>query len=203
MVMEHYFIAKNHVASDYFTFKEELFGKTFTFKSVDSVFSKKKIDEGTKVLLATILKNEQSLKGDVLDFGCGVGVIGIVLKTFYNDINVDMLDVNSVAVSLSKENNNLNNVSQNNVFESNLYENVDKKYTHIVTNPPIKVGKKILFGVVSGASEHLTKGGDITLVIRKSHGEESMKKHMESVFGNCEILKRDKGYYILKSVKKS
>lgn len=200
--MEHYFIAKNHVASDYFTFKEEFCGKTLTFKSVDSVFSKNKIDEGTKVLLNTILKNNTSLNGDVLDFGCGIGVIGIVLKTFYNDINVDMLDVNSVAVELSKENNTLNNVSQNNVFESNLYDNVDKRYVHIVTNPPIKVGKQILFGVVSGAYDHLLSGGDITLVIRKSHGEESMKKHMESVFGNCEILKRDKGYYILRSIKK-
>lgn len=200
--MEHYFIAKNHVASDYFTFKEEFCGKTFTFKSVDSVFSKNKIDEGTKVLLNTVLKNNASLNGDVLDLGCGIGVIGIVLKTFYNDINVDMLDVNSVAVELSKENNTLNNVSQNNVFESNLYDNVDKKYVHIVTNPPIKVGKQILFGVVSGAYDYLLSGGDITLVIRKSHGEESMKKHMESVFGNCEILKRDKGYYILRSIKK-
>jgi len=200
--MEHYFIAKEHVASDYFNFNENYRGKTFTFKSVDSVFSKDKIDEGTKVLLNTILDTCPDMQGDVLDFGCGLGVIGIVLKTFYKDINVDMLDVNSVAVELSKENCNLNNVSQNNVFLSDSYDNVDKKYTHIVTNPPIKVGKKILFGVVSGASDHLVKGGDITLVIRKSHGEESMKKHMEEVFGNCEILKRDKGYYILKSVKK-
>ncbi len=200
--MEHYFIAKEHSASDYFTFSETYHGKTFTFKSVDSVFSKDKIDEGTKVLLNTVLDLNPNMQGEVLDFGCGLGVIGIVLKTFYKDVKVDMLDVNSVAVELSKENCTLNNVSQNNVFLSDLYNNVDKKYAHIVTNPPIKVGKKILFGVVSGASEHLTTGGDITLVIRKSHGEESMKKHMEEVFGNCEILKRDKGYYILKSTKK-
>ena len=199
--MEHYFIAKQHKDSDYFTFTETFNGKQFTFKSVDSVFSKDKIDEGTKVLLSTIIKNNIPLNGDVLDFGCGLGVIGIVLKTFYNNINVDMLDVNSVAVELSKQNCKLNNVPQNNVFESDLYNNVDKKYNHIVTNPPIKVGKQILFGVVSGAADHLVKGGTITLVIRKSHGEESMKKHMETVFGNATILKRDKGYYILQSTK--
>ncbi len=199
--MEHYFIAKQHKDSDYFTFTETFNGKQFTFKSVDSVFSKDKIDEGTKVLLSTIIKNNIPLNGDVLDFGCGLGVIGIVLKTFYNNINVDMLDVNSVAVELSKQNCKLNNVSQNNVFESDLYNNVDKKYNHIVTNPPIKVGKQILFGVISGAADHLVKGGTITLVIRKSHGEESMKKHMETVFGNATILKRDKGYYILQSTK--
>ena len=199
--MEHYFIAKQHKDSDYFTFTETFNGKQFTFKSVDSVFSKDKIDEGTKVLLSTIIKNNIPLNGDVLDFGCGLGVIGIVLKTFYNNINVDMLDVNSVAVELSKQNCKLNNVSQNNVFESDLYNNVDKKYNQIVTNPPIKVGKQILFGVISGSADHLVKGGTITLVIRKSHGEESMKKHMETVFGNATILKRDKGYYILQSIK--
>lgn len=199
--MEHYFIAKQHKDSDYFTFTETFNGKQFTFKSVDSVFSKDKIDEGTKVLLSTIIKNNIPLNGDVLDFGCGLGVIGIVLKTFYNNINVDMLDVNSVAVELSKQNCKLNNVSQNNVFESDLYNDVDKKYNHIVTNPPIKVGKQILFGVISGAADHLVKGGTITLVIRKSHGEESMKKHMETVFGNVTILKRDRGYYILQSTK--
>ncbi len=199
--MEHYFIAKQHKESDYFTFTENFNGKDFTFKSVDSVFSKNKIDEGTKVLLETVLKNYDTMQGDVLDFGCGVGVIGIVLKTFYESVNVDMLDVNSVAVELSKENCKINSVAQNKVFESNLYDKVDRKYTHIVTNPPIKVGKAILFEVVTGAYEHLSVNGDIVLVIRKSHGEESMKKHMESVFGNCEILKRDKGYYILRSKK--
>lgn len=199
--MEHYFIAKEHKESDYFTFTEIFNGKEFVFKSVDSVFSKDKIDEGTKVLLNTVIKTYSKLSGDVLDFGCGLGTIGIVLKTFYPNINIDMLDVNSVAVRLSKENCKLNKVSQNNVFESNLYDVCDKKYDFIVTNPPIKVGKKILFGVIDGAREHLKDGGEIVLVIRKSHGEESMKKHMEEVFGGCEILKRDKGYYILRSKK--
>lgn len=199
--MEHYFIAKQHKESDYFTFTENFNGRDFIFKSVDSVFSKNKIDEGTKVLLNVVLK--ENLTGNVLDFGCGIGTIGIVLKTFFPSINVDMLDVNSVAVGLSDENCKINNVAQNNVFESNLYENTDKKYNHIVTNPPIKVGKVILFNIVSQSFNHLDNGGDITLVIRKSHGEESMKKHMESVFGNCEILKRDKGYYILQSKKTS
>ena len=113
-----------------------------------------------------------------------------------------MLDVNETAVELSNHNMKANGLSAENIFVSNSYDNVDKKYAHIVTNPPIKVGKQILFGVVSGAKEHLEQGGDIILVIRKSHGQESMKKHMEQVFGNVEILKRDAGYYIMRSVNK-
>ena len=168
-------------------------------KSVDSVFSKDGFDEGTKVLLNTVIK-QCDLSGDGLDVGCGVGVIGVVLKNEFPDISVDMIDVNNTAVELSKENCKSNNAGKNNVFVSNLYENVDNKYDFIVTNPPIKVGKEILFGVVSGAKNHLKSNGEIILVIRKSHGQESMKKHMEKVFGNAEILKRDKGYYRMRSV---
>lgn len=199
--MQHYFIEKEHKKEDYFTYTETFNGKTYKMKSVDSVFSKDGFDEGTKVLLNTVIKN-YDLSGDVLDVGCGVGVIGIVLKKEYPNINVDMLDVNNTAVELSKENCKNNN-TVNNVFCSNLYEKVDKKYNFIVTNPPIKVGKEILFKVVSDAKEYLIDDGEIILVIRKSHGQESMKKHMESVFGNAEILKRDKGYYIMRSIKKN
>lgn len=198
--MQHYFIDKPHNASDYFMFSEKFLDREYTFKSVDSVFSKNKIDEGTKVLLATVIANV-NLTGDVLDFGCGIGPIGIILKTLFPNINVDMIDVNNTAVELSKENCKTNKTDTNNVFYSNLYGNIDKKYDYIVTNPPIKVGKEILFNVISKGYDHLKQNGEIILVIRKDHGQESMKKHMLSLFGNCEILKRDKGYYIMRSKK--
>lgn len=198
--MEHYFISKEHKKEDYFFYSDSIGGKTYKFKSVDSVFSKDKIDDGTRVLLNTVLDNYQHLEGDVLDFGCGVGVIGVVLKTEYPSINIIMADVNKTCVELSLENIKNNNVSAE-IIESNLYDNIDGQFDYIVTNPPIKVGKEILFGVVSGGYEKMKKNGHMVLVIRKSHGMESMKKHMISVFGNCEILERDKGYYILRSVK--
>ena len=124
--MQHYFIEKQHKKEDYFTYTETFNGKTYIMNSVDSVFSKDGFDEGTKVLLNTILKNYE-LEGDVLDVGCGVGVIGIVLKTEYPNIAIDMLDVNNTAVELSIKNCKQNKVD-NNVFQSNLYDKVDKKY---------------------------------------------------------------------------
>lgn len=199
--MQHYFIDKEHKKEDYFKYTTEFNGRKFVFKSVDNMFSKDALDEGTRVLLNTIIKHYE-LSGEVLDLGCGIGSIGIILKTQFPDINVDMVDINNTAISLSKENCLLNNCENNKVFYSNLYENIDKKYNYIVTNPPIKVGKEILFGVVSGAKEYLINNGEIVLVIRKNHGQESMKKQMERVFGNVEILKRDKGYYIMRSIKK-
>lgn len=199
--MQHYFIDKSHRKEDYFKYTAEFNGTKFLFNSVDSMFSKDGLDEGTRVLLNTVLK-KYSLFGDVLDLGCGIGSIGIILKHNFPEISIDMIDINNTALLLAKQNCEANNVVANNIFYSNLYENIDKKYDFIVTNPPIKVGKEILFGVVSGAKEHLKNNGEIVLVIRKNHGQESMKKHMEEVFGNAEILKRDKGYYIMRSIKK-
>ncbi len=198
--MQHYFIDKEHKKEDYFTYTTEFNGRKYKFHSVDNMFSKDGLDEGTRVLINAVIKN-YSLSGDVLDLGCGIGSIGVILKNEFAQCNIDMVDINNTAIQLAKKNCEANNVS-NNVFFSNLYSDVDKKYDYIVTNPPIKVGKEILFGVVTGAKEHLKSDGEIVLVIRKSHGQESMKKHMESVFGNAEILKRDKGYYIMRSVNK-
>ena len=197
--MEHYFIDKAHSADDYFDYTDSILGFDLTMHSVDSVFSKDKIDDGTRVLLNAVHKSNTSMSGDVLDFGCGVGVIGITLKKLFPSANVFMCDINATCVRLSKQNCVQNNVDCQ-VVESDLYSGLGS-FDHIVTNPPIKVGKTILFSVVSEGYNHLNNGGDITLVIRKSHGEESMKKHMQSVFGNVEILKRDKGFYILRSIK--
>ena len=87
------------------------------------------------------------------------------------------------------------------MFKSNGFENVTNNYDFIVTNPPIKTGKKLLFELMEGCYTHLNPGGTLTLVIRKDHGEESLKKKLIEVFGNCEILKRNKGYYILHCIK--
>lgn len=199
--MQHYFIDKQHNKEDYFKYTAEFNGKKYVFNSVDSMFSKDGLDEGTRVLLNTVVKLYE-LNGDVLDLGCGIGSIGVILKNEFPNTKIDMVDINNTAMELAKQNCALNNAKDNSIFYSNLYDNVDKKYDFIVTNPPIKVGKEILFGVVTGAINHLKDNGEIILVIRKNHGQESMKKHMEKVFGNAEILKRDKGYYIMKSTKK-
>jgi len=94
-----------------------------------------------------------------------------------------------------------NNAKVDKLFESDMWENVTGKYNHIVSNPPIKAGKSVLLKFLDGINEHLEDNGSVTIVIKKNLGAESTKKHLESIFGNCEVLKRDKGYYILRSKK--
>lgn len=195
--LEHYFIEKEHKESDYFVFEEKFLNHNFKFKSCDDVFSKDRIDYGTKVLLETISK-KVDVKGKVLDIGSGYGVIGIVLSKLFDDCKITMCDINQTGVDLSKNNIELNNAKHiENVFKSDAYENVDGQFDFIITNPPIKAGKDNLLKILVGSHEKLTKGGKLIFVIKKKHGEDSIRKRLLQIFESGEILARDSGYYIL------
>ena len=196
--MQHYFIDKEHAESDFFDFNDNVIGLNLCFRSCDSIFSKNKIDDGTRALLEAINKKCE-LGGHGLDLGCGLGVIAIALSKRF-DVNFDMVDINKTAVKLSKENIKKNNVTAE-VYYSDGFSEIRDEFDFIVTNPPIKTGKKLLFYLMSGAHDHLKENGQLILVIRKDHGMESLKKHITSIFGNCEIIDRNKGFYILKAIK--
>ena len=199
MEQHHYFLNTEHRKEDYFSFTDYFMGDSYTFESCADIFSKDNFDYGTTTLLKTVFNNV-TLNGTVLDVGCGYGIIGILIKKYYPNLNVKMLKIKKNAVMLSCK--NANNIGVKvDVFDSNLYDNVNYKVNHIVTNPPIKAGKQNLFNVVIGAKDVLEPNGTITLVIKKKHGMESLKNKMNEIFGNVKILNRDKGYYILHSEK--
>ena len=156
------------------------------------VFSKKMIDFGSQVLLSCLSFQQGET---VLDVGCGYGPLGLSLVKAQG-VQATMVDVNTRA----QKNAALNQV-QANIFQSNVYDQVEGCFDHIISNPPIRAGKKVVHEVLSGSFDHLNPGGDLTIVIQKKQGAPSAKAKMEEVFGNCEILKKDKGYYILRSEK--
>lgn len=195
--MGHYFVNDEKLKSEkrniYFEFK----GFSFKFVSDNGVFSKNEIDEGSEILLNSFLNFGK--KGRTLDVGAGVGVIGITISKI-TGCPVDMLEINKRAVSLCEENINVNAVSNCNVYESDVYEKAEGKYDVVISNPPIRAGKKVVFEILEKAKEYLSLNGELWVVIRKNQGADSAKKKMIEVYGNCEIVKRDKGFYILKSV---
>ena len=128
--------------------------------------------------------------------GCGYGVFGIVLNKILS-CSVDMCDVNLRALHLSKINIKENNCSDINAFESNCYENVVSKYSSIVTNPPIRAGKKIVYNIVMNAKNYLEKDGKLFLVIRKEQGAKSLIVDLKKIY-NVEIVAKKKGFFILK-----
>ena len=173
--------------------KCEINGSIYNFYTDNNVFSKKYLDFGTRTLLESI--DTSDIHGDVLDFGCGYGPIGIIIKSNC-ECNVDMVDINNRAINLSIKNAKLNRVNVN-IFESDIYSNVDKKYDFIITNPPVRVGKKILYEILFGAVDYLKENGSLYLVINKDQGAKSLKKDLEEYY-KVTTLKKNKGFYVFK-----
>ena len=196
---QHYFVNKEHKEGDFFTFSAEFMGKRYLMHSCNDVFSKNSLDYGSLVLVKTVI-NENILDGDTLDMCCGYGTIGMLLADNVS-VNIDMCDINITAVSLAKQNTAYNKVKVGDIFESDMFDSVTKTYKHIVSNPPIKTGKKLLLDFADSAYSHIENGGTLTVVIKKNLGADSFKKYLTELFGNCEVLERDKGYYILHSKK--
>ena len=190
--MSYYFDKETNIESKEITTRAELCGKLYTFKTDNNVFSKKGLDFGTRTLINSIdIKN---INGDVLDFGCGYGPIGIYIADNTSS-NVDMIDINERALKLAKDNAMINKVDVN-IFESDIYSSVSKKYDYIITNPPIRVGKKILYDILIGAKEYLKKDGHLIFVINKDQGAKSAMKDMEKYY-NVKLICKNKGFFVI------
>ena len=191
-----YFAENPDAKHDIHELKVELLGQQMTFLTDAGVFSKKMIDYGSRVLLSALEFNKKEM---LLDVGCGYGTLGLTLAKA-QELEVTLVDINQRALDLARKNADANQVSAD-IFQSNVYEQVTGQFHHIISNPPIRAGKQVVHEVISGRYDHLLADGDLTIVIQKKQGAPSAKTKMEEVFGNCETLKKDKGYYILRSVK--
>ena len=191
-----YFAENPDAEHDIHELKVQLLGQKITFLTDAGVFSKKMIDYGSQALLKCLDFHKQE---SVLDVGCGYGTLGLTLVKA-KEVEATLVDINQRALDLARQNAERNQVLAT-IFQSNLYQNVEGRFHHIISNPPIRAGKQVVHKVIAGSYAHLLDGGDLTIVIQKKQGAPSAKAKMEEVFGNCEILKKDKGYYILRSRK--
>lgn len=196
--MKHYYTNNEDLKSNQETFTYNYNRYSFLFTSDNGVFSKTMIDYGSRVMLDNIIISED--QKSLLDVGCGYGTFGICLKKCHPQLDVDMIDVNDRALNLARLNASKNSVDVT-IYESYIYENVDKKYDVIVTNPPIRAGKEVVNEIILKSIEHLNVNGQIWVVIQKKQGAPSTKKKLTELYGNCDVIKRDKGYYILRSTK--
>ena len=190
--MSHYFENDQNLVSEIKSFSVSFNDVNFNFNTDNGVFSKGELDFGTRLLIENVLK--LNISGNILDLGCGYGPIGIILKKL-SDVNVTMCDVNNRAIHLSKMNAKKNNVIVN-IINSDGYENINDKYDYIISNPPIRVGKKKLYELLINAKEHLVKSGELIIVVRKEQGALSLMKDM-AVHFSVKVLDKDKGFLII------
>lgn len=196
--MEHYFTNNDNLKSDIRTIYYQYQEYNFSFLSDNGVFSKNKIDFGSKLLVESFLKYHTNDKeSDILDVGGGYGFIGITLAKVTNS-RVDIIDVNKRAVHLCERNIKLNEIDNCWTFLSNCYENIDKKYNYIITNPPIRAGKEVVLKILSEAKNHLKTNGELWFVINKDQGANSTKKALENWY-NIEIVEKSKGFLVFRA----
>ena len=191
-----YYAENPDAAHDIHELRVDLLGEKMTFLTDAGVFSKKMVDFGSQLLLKCLEVNQGET---VLDVGCGYGPLGLSLAKAYG-VQATMVDINNRALDLARQNAERNKVTAT-IFQSNIYEQVEGKFDHVISNPPIRAGKQVVHEIIEKSKDFLGIGGDLTIVIQKKQGSPSAKSKMEEVFGNCEIVKKDKGYYILRSVK--
>lgn len=195
--LEHYFTNNEALKSEFRTISYHYGKDTFIFTSDNGVFSKDKIDFGSRVLLETILEKEENVE-TILDVGCGYGFLGIVLSKLM-PCKATLVDVNKRAVHLSNLNIKNNQVEAT-AFVSDMYENVNKIYDVVVTNPPIRAGKQVVLSILLDAKKFLKERGRLWFVIRRDQGAKSIMKALENTY-TLEVVKKEKGFYIIKANK--
>lgn len=192
--LEHYFTNSKELKSEFRTIKYKYNNYDFTFTSDNGVFSKDKIDFGSRTLIETFLKKNEKKIDKILDVGCGYGFMGIVLSKILN-AEATLVDVNKRAVHLTEKNIKENKVNAKTCV-SDIYENVEDKYDLIITNPPIRAGKKVVYEILRSAKEYLTEDGELWFVIRKEQGAKSTMKALEDLY-KIELVKKEIGFYII------
>jgi len=197
---EHYFSNHPQSKSSPKTWKYQLRNNDYTFTSDVGVFSKTRIDYGTKLLAETFYPPD--IDGDLLDLGCGYGPIGISLADHFPKRHVVMADVNERALELAVENAQVNGVENAEILYSDRFAGIaGRSFAAIITNPPIRAGKQTVHQMFEEASEALKQNGELWVVIQKKQGAPSAKEKINQLFNNVEAVKKDKGYYVLRAMK--
>jgi len=199
---DHYYSRNPQVDSNPDEWSYTLRGKTFRFKTDAGVFSKREVDFGSRLLIEAFVEPEASGKQPIIDVGCGYGPIGLSLADSFSDRTIHMVDVNERALHLSGENARINEIKNVKIYESSVYQNVtETEFAAVVSNPPIRAGKKVVHEILERSKSVLQDGGELWIVIQKKQGAPSAMAKMEDVFGNVKVIIKKKGYYILKSKK--
>lgn len=198
---EHYYSKKPQTESKPRHWKFTLLGNAFSFETDAGVFSKSEVDFGSRVLIDAFIMPE--IEGAILDVGCGYGPIGLAIAKQFPDRDIFMMDINERAVSLAQKNAQLNGIQNVRIFESDGLSSVDDqlRVSAVLTNPPIRAGKEVVFKIYDESFQKLEKDGELWIVIQKKQGAPSTVKHLEENFSQVEIVEKKKGYWIIRAKK--
>lgn len=188
---DHYYTNVPQSASRPSEFTLEFDGTDYRFCYDNGVFSKGELDTGTRILLSAL----PPLRGRILDLGCGWGPVGVILGHKYPEASIVMSDVNSRAVELAEKNLSLNGITNARVVCCDGFSALDGKFDHVITNPPIRAGKQVIYRMFDDALARLNPGGKLYIVIRRQQGAESALAHLAGAYAR--VIDKDKGFWVI------
>ena len=189
---DHYYTENPNSAHDERSIALRALGNDLTFVTDAGVFSRDGLDRGTEVLLEAL----PPLEGRVLDLGCGWGAMGVALGKRYPALDIVMTDINSRAVELARRNLAKNGVTAA-VLQGDGFDAVEGRFDTIVTNPPIRAGKAVIYGLFARARDYLEPDGALYVVIRKQQGAPSALKYLKEIYSRAETVDRASGFHVL------
>ncbi|MGM5482257.1 MAG: class I SAM-dependent methyltransferase [Nanobdellota archaeon] len=193
---DHYFSSKQSSKEVLTKIRQEVLGNQIELESSSGVFSCKKIDKGSLVLINNCIIRD---KDRVLDLGCAYGAVGISLALAY-DIKMIMTDINNRAVKLARKNAKKNGLKDIKILQGDGFEKVEGLFDTILLNPPQSAGKDVCESLIEQSRKFLKEGGTLQVVIRKNKGGKSLSSFMRNAFGNLEVLAKSSGYWVYCSV---
>lgn len=197
---DHYYSKKPEGEEKLSTWETKLNGESYTFTTSSGVFSKNEVDFGSRLLIETLKKPD--IQAPMLDLGCGYGPIGLSLAKKHPKELIRMVDINERAVKMAKLNAEKNEIKNVEIKQSDGFEAIKEaeKFSLIVTNPPIRVGKKVMYALLEKSTEFLVQNGELWLVIQKKQGAPSAIKFLKEHFKEVNVEARKKGYFIIRAV---
>jgi 16S rRNA (guanine1207-N2)-methyltransferase len=192
---EHYFAAEPKSKERFGLVRATLCHRSFEFMTASSVFSKKRVDLGTRLLIESMVLPKE---GCVLDIGCGYGAVGIVAAALNPKLRVVMTDVNARAVRLTRKNLEINKIHNAQVRYGFFYEPVeDSVFNTILSNPPVSAGMETVKTIVKQAPKVMADKATFQMVIRSKIGIKTLPDAFNETFGNVNILARGSGFRVL------
>ncbi|MDQ2698329.1 MAG: methyltransferase [Actinomycetota bacterium] len=202
MPPEHYFTASPGSESNPRTIQVRLAGQDRELVTAGGVFSPQRIDTGTQVLLANVPPPPPG--GNLLDLGCGWGPIALTLALESPHATVWAVDVNERALELLRENAaRLGLTNVNAVTPDDVPDHIT--FMTIWSNPPIRVGKHELHGLLERWLPRLDSGCDGWLVVQRNLGSDSLHRWLQATFPETFSFVRaatNKGYRVLRARKR-
>ena len=177
------------------TYEIEAWGQRLRVVSLPGVFSHGRLDAGTEYLLAELALPSWS---EALDFGCGAGVLGALLRLARPDTRVDLVDSNVLALDAARRTLRANQLEDSGVWPSDALSDVTGTYDLIISNPPFHQGLATDFSatnqLIKEAPSHLKRGGRLVLVANTFIDYIS---HLRKHFREVSVLAQSPRYRIL------